>query len=91
MSACRTNDNTVVTGIEMFRKYMDLAAGDNVGLLLRGVERDDVQRGQVIANPVPSILIPSLWSVYVLTMEEGGRHKPFLMDIALSSTSVQQT
>ncbi len=72
-------DNTVVTGIEMFRKYMDLAeAGDNVGLLLRGVERDDVQRGQVIAKP-GSINPHTKFKgqVYVLTKEEGGRHKPF--------------
>jgi elongation factor Tu len=72
-------DNTVVTGIEMFRKYMDSAeAGDNVGLLLRGVERDDVQRGQVIAKP-GSIHPHTKFKgqVYVLTKEEGGRHKPF--------------
>ncbi|MDD4323325.1 MAG: elongation factor Tu [Eubacteriales bacterium] len=72
-------DNTVVTGIEMFRKYMDSAqAGDNVGLLLRGIERDDVQRGQVIAKP-GSINPHTKFKgqVYVLTKEEGGRHKPF--------------
>ena len=72
-------DNTVVTGIEMFRKYMDSAeAGDNVGLLLRGVERNDVQRGQVIAKP-GSIHPHTKFKgqVYVLTKEEGGRHKPF--------------
>ncbi len=72
-------DNTVVTGIEMFRKYMDSAqAGDNIGLLLRGVERDDVQRGQVVAKP-DSIKPHTKFKgqVYVLTKEEGGRHKPF--------------
>ncbi len=72
-------ENTVVTGIEMFRKYMDSAeAGDNVGLLLRGIERDDVQRGQVIAKP-GSINPHTKFKgqVYVLTKDEGGRHKPF--------------
>ncbi len=72
-------ENTVVTGIEMFRKYMDSAvAGDNVGLLLRGIERDDVQRGQVISKP-GSIKPHTKFKgqVYVLTKEEGGRHKPF--------------
>ncbi len=69
----------VVTGVEMFRKLLDEGvAGDNVGLLLRGVERKDVERGQVCAKP---------WSItphtkfkaeaYVLTKEEGGRHTPF--------------
>ena len=72
-------ENTVVTGIEMFRKYMDSAvAGDNVGLLLRGIERDDVKRGQVISKP-GSIKPHTKFKgqVYVLTKEEGGRHKPF--------------
>jgi elongation factor Tu len=70
---------TVVTDIEMFRKSLDRAeAGDNVGLLLRGVERDDVERGQVIAKPGsinPHTKFQS--EVYVLSKEEGGRHTPF--------------
>ncbi|NLZ66143.1 MAG: elongation factor Tu [Clostridiaceae bacterium] len=70
---------TVVTGIEMFRKTLDEArAGDNVGLLLRGVSRDDVRRGQVVA--APGSILPHtkfVGQVYVLTREEGGRHKPF--------------
>ena len=70
---------TVVTGIEMFRKMMDeCQAGDNVGLLLRGVERKDIERGQVIAK-VKSITPHTKFKaeVYVLTKEEGGRHTPF--------------
>lgn len=71
---------TIVTGIEMFRKILDYAqAGDNVGLLLRSVERSDVLRGQVIAKP--GTVTPHLKfvaTVLVLTKEEGGRHTPFL-------------
>ncbi len=70
---------TTVTGVEMFRKELDDAqAGDNVGLLLRGIERDQVQRGQVICTP-GSITPHKKFKaeVYVLTKEEGGRHKPF--------------
>jgi elongation factor Tu len=70
---------TVVTGIEMFRKTLDeTRAGDNVGLLLRGIEKDDVQRGQVIAKP-GSIHPHTEFEaqIYVLTKEEGGRHTPF--------------
>ena len=70
---------TVVTGVEMFRKMMDYAeAGDNIGCLLRGVERKDVERGQVLAKPNsihPHTKFHS--EVYVLTKEEGGRHTPF--------------
>ena len=70
---------TVVTGIEMFRKMMDeCQAGDNVGLLLRGIERKDIERGQVIA--VPGSVHPHTKfkaEIYVLTKEEGGRHTPF--------------
>ena len=70
---------TVVTGIEMFRKQLDYAeAGDNAGVLLRGVAREDVERGQVLAKPgtvTPHTKFKA--SVYVLTKEEGGRHKPF--------------
>ncbi len=70
---------TVVTGIEMFRKTMDYAeAGDNIGALLRGVARTDIQRGQVLAKP-NSIkpLTKFIGQVYVLSKEEGGRHTPF--------------
>ena len=70
---------TVVTGIEMFRKLLDEGtAGDNVGLLLRGVTKDDVERGQVIAKP-GSITPHShfMAQVYILSKEEGGRHTPF--------------
>ena len=70
---------TVVTGVEMFRKLLDQAeAGDNVGLLLRGVDRKQVERGQVIAKP--GTITPHTkftGQVYVLTHDEGGRHKPF--------------
>ena len=71
---------TVVTSIEMFRKVLDVAqAGDNVGLLLRGVDRDDVERGMVIAKP-GSIKPHKHFKaeVYVLRKEEGGRHTPFV-------------
>ena len=70
---------TVVTGIEMFRKTLDYAeAGDNIGALLRGVTREDIERGQVLAQP-GSIKPHTKFSgqVYVLTKEEGGRHTPF--------------
>jgi elongation factor Tu len=71
--------STVVTGVEMFRKQLDEGeAGDNVGLLLRGVEKDDVERGQVIAKP-GSITPHKEFEAeaYILTKEEGGRHTPF--------------
>ena len=71
--------STVVTGVEMFRKLLDQAmAGDNIGALLRGIERKDVERGQVLAKPgsiKPHTKFKS--EVYVLTKEEGGRHTPF--------------
>lgn len=70
---------TVVTGVEMFRKELDQGqAGDNVGLLLRGVEKDDIERGQVIAKP--KSINPHMKAkaeVYVLSKDEGGRHTPF--------------
>jgi elongation factor Tu len=70
---------TVVTGVEMFRKLLDEGrAGDNVGLLLRGVGKDEIQRGQVLAKPgsiTPHTKFKA--EVYVLTKEEGGRHTPF--------------
>jgi len=75
----RDTRTTVVTGIEMFKKLLDAGvAGDNVGLLLRGVERKDVERGQVIAKPgsiTPHTKFRA--EAYVLTKEEGGRHTPF--------------
>ena len=71
--------SSVVTGLEMFRKLLDYAeAGDNVGVLLRGITRDQVQRGQVLAKPgtvKPHTKFKA--QVYVLTKEEGGRHTPF--------------
>jgi len=71
--------NTVVTGVEMFKKLLDKGmAGDNVGLLLRGVERKEIERGQVIAKPgsiTPHTKFKA--EAYVLTKEEGGRHTPF--------------
>lgn len=70
---------TVVTGLEMFRKTLDeTVAGDNVGVLLRGIEKDEVLRGQVLAKP--STVTPHTEfeaEVYILSKEEGGRHKPF--------------
>jgi elongation factor Tu len=70
---------TVVTGVEMFRKVLDEGrAGDNIGVLLRGVKREDVERGQVLAKPgsiTPHLKFKA--EVYILTKEEGGRHTPF--------------
>jgi elongation factor Tu len=74
-----TDKKTVVTGVEMFRKLLDEGqAGDNVGLLLRGVEKSEVERGMVLAKP-GSIKPHTKFDaeVYVLTKEEGGRHTPF--------------
>jgi elongation factor Tu len=75
----RATQKTTVTGVEMFRKLLDEAvAGDNVGLLLRGTGKDEVERGQVVATPgsiTPHTDFES--QVYVLTKEEGGRHNPF--------------
>jgi elongation factor Tu len=75
----RETRKCVVTGVEMFRKILDQAqAGDNVGLLLRGMEKDDMERGMVLAKP--KSITPHtkfLCEVYVLTKEEGGRHTPF--------------
>ena len=75
----RDTRKTVVTGVEMFKKLLDTGeAGDNVGLLLRGIEKDDVERGQVIAKP-GSIKPHKKFKgeVYVLSKDEGGRHTPF--------------
>ena len=70
---------TVCTGVEMFRKILDHAeAGDNIGVLLRGVDKKEIERGQVLAHPntiTPHTKFEA--QVYVLTKEEGGRHKPF--------------
>jgi elongation factor Tu len=75
----RDTAKSVVTGVEMFRKLLDEGrAGDNVGLLLRGVDRTDIERGQVIAKPgsiTPHTKFKA--EVYILTKEEGGRHTPF--------------
>ena len=75
----RDTTKSVVTGIEMFRKSLEFAqAGDNAGVLLRGISRDDVERGQVLAKPgsvTPHTKFKA--SVYVLSKEEGGRHTPF--------------
>jgi elongation factor Tu len=75
----RDTTKTVVTGIEMFRKLLDQAeAGDNIGALLRGTKKEDIERGQVLAKPgtiTPHKKFDA--EVYVLTKEEGGRHKPF--------------
>ncbi len=70
---------SVVTGIEMFRKTLDLAeAGDNIGVLLRGVDRTDIERGQVVAKPGTVTCHKKFTAqVYVLTKDEGGRHTPF--------------
>jgi elongation factor Tu len=75
----RDTRNTVVTGVEMFKKLLDEGrAGDNVGLLLRGVDRKEIERGQVISKP-GSIKPHTKFKAeaYVLTKEEGGRHTPF--------------
>ena len=75
----RETKKTVVTGVEMFRKLLDQAeAGDNIGVLLRGIQRNEIERGQVLAKP--GTIHPHKkfkGEVYVLTKEEGGRHTPF--------------
>jgi elongation factor Tu len=75
----RPTVKTIVTGVEMFKKLLDQGqAGDNIGVLLRGTKKDDVERGQVLAKP-GSITPHTKFKgeVYVLTKEEGGRHTPF--------------
>jgi elongation factor Tu len=75
----RETQKTVCTGVEMFRKLLDQGqAGDNIGVLLRGVKREEVERGQVVARPA-SITPHTKFraEAYVLTKEEGGRHTPF--------------
>jgi len=75
----KDTQKTVVTGVEMFRKTLDEGqAGDNVGCLLRGVKREEIERGQVLAKPgsiTPHTRFEA--EAYVLTKEEGGRHTPF--------------
>ncbi|MBI4082708.1 MAG: elongation factor Tu [Candidatus Lambdaproteobacteria bacterium] len=75
----RATQSTVVTGVEMFRKILDEGrAGDNIGVLLRGVKREEIERGQVLAKPGSITPHTSFkGQVYVLTKEEGGRHTPF--------------
>ena len=76
----KDTQKTVLTGLEMFHKQLDVAeAGDNIGALLRGIARDQIQRGQVLAKPGsvhPHTKFKA--QVYVLTKEEGGRHTPFV-------------
>ena len=76
----KPNQKTICTGVEMFRKQLDRGeAGDNVGVLMRGIAKDDVERGQVLAKPgsiTPHTKFKA--EIYVLTKEEGGRHTPFL-------------
>jgi elongation factor Tu len=75
----RPTQKTTVTGVEMFRKMLDRGeAGDNIGVLLRGTKKDEVERGQVLAKPgsiTPHTKFKG--TVYVLSKEEGGRHTPF--------------
>jgi len=75
----KDTQKTVVTGVEMFRKLLDRGeAGDNIGALIRGIERDAVERGQVLAKPgsiTPHTQFKA--EAYILTKEEGGRHTPF--------------
>jgi len=75
----RDTQKSTCTGVEMFRKLLDRGeAGDNVGILLRGINRDDVERGQVVCKPksvTPHTNFEA--EVYILTKEEGGRHTPF--------------
>jgi len=75
----RPTKKTVVTGVEMFRKSLDQGqAGDNIGVLLRGIEKDDVERGQVLAKPGTTTPHTEFeCEVYILTKDEGGRHTPF--------------
>jgi len=75
----KPSKKTIVTGVEMFRKELDQGqAGDNIGVLLRGIEKDDVERGQVLAKPGTATPHTEFEAeVYILTKEEGGRHTPF--------------
>jgi elongation factor Tu len=87
------HDKTTVTGVEMFRKLLDQGqAGDNVGVLLRGTKREDVERGQVLAKP-GSIKPHTKFAaeVYMLSKDEGGRHTPFFNGTVRSFTSGRRT
>jgi elongation factor Tu len=89
----RDTRDTVVTGVEMFRKLLDQGqAGDNIGVLLRGIEKNDVERGQILCKP-GSVTPHKKFEgeVYVLKKEEGGRHTPFFTAIGRSSISAQPT
>jgi len=85
----RDTQKTTVTGVEMFRKLLDQGqAGDNIGALLRGTKKEDVERGQVLCKPgsiTPHTDFEA--TIYVLTKEEGGRHKPFFTNYRPSSIS----
>ena len=89
----KDTDKTTVTGVEMFRKLLDEGqAGDNVGCLLRGTGKDDVERGQVLAKPgsiTPHTKFKA--QAYILTKDEGGRHTPSSTVTVLSSTSARRT
>ena len=89
----KDTESTTVTGVEMFKKTMDEGeAGDNVGCLLRGKEREEVERGQVLAAPgsiTPHVAFDS--EVYILSKDEGGRHTPFFPATGRSSTSAPRT
>ena len=89
----RDTQKTTVTDIEMFRKLLDEGqAGDNVGILVRGLKKDEIERGQVIAKP--GTITPHkkfTAEVYVLSKDEGGRHTPFFNNTVLSFTSVRLT
>ena len=82
MVGIRPTTKTVCTGVEMFRKLLDQGqAGDNIGVLLRGTKKEDVERGQVLCKPgsiTPHTNFEA--QVYVLTKEEGGRHTPFFQN-----------
>jgi elongation factor Tu len=89
----RPTSKTTVTGVEMFRKLLDQGqAGDNIGALLRGIEREGIERGQVLAKPgtvTPHTNFTA--EAYILTKEEGGRHTPFLPTIVRNSISAPPT
>jgi elongation factor Tu len=75
----RATRKTVATGVEMFRKLLDQGqAGDNIGVLLRGLKREEIERGMVLSKPASITPHTKFWAeVYVLSKEEGGRHTPF--------------
>ena len=80
----RPTKKSVVTGIEAFKKNLDQGqAGDNAGIPLRGIERDDIERGQVLAKPGSITLTPSLTRSLRTCKEEGGRHTPFFIQASV--------